>query len=639
MKWRERRSCRTIPILSICLLSCSACLLYFFRLMFLVEDTSFHMMPDVSVQDFLVNTSGCQIPAWDPWDESVKLFYKPTSRYKCSGKPSFLRVLPNAVISLDETFLRYYYEIDPQNVSCIYNEIQRNTSITDENTDNRIILHKPLNLTFDKPLGIDFVKTMCHFVNHADENVQMFHEFLPLTPLKTEVEYRSTRLQDKISPMNRPMNIIFIGLDSISHLNFLRHFPNCKKFLPNGASLFNMEGYTKVGDNTFPNIMPLLTGHFYQHFYNEASNKSMFFDDVAFIWKVFSELGYRTLLAEDAPDIATFNYYRNGFKNPPTDYYYRPFALAVESSEIKKKSKSHCFGNKMEMEVIYDYLKSFVDTLGNDRPFFAFIFLARLTHDILNYAGYADEPTYRLLMHLENSKVLENSLLIFFSDHGIRYGPIRKTYIGQFEERMPFMNLYVPKWFLNKYKVFEQNLNANKKQLTTPFDIHATLLHLASITSGNDDLADIPKRGVSLFKEVPPNRTCTTASISPHWCPCQKFKLISIADYLVQKAAKVIIDFVNNRISAYRKKCATLTLDSILSARLVRKDNSSISDNFLIAVSASPSYAIFEATVHCDSTKENTCHVLDDISRINEYGKQSICINDAELRKFCYCLS
>lgn len=609
--------------------------------MFLVEDTSFHIMPDVSVQDFFVNTSGCQIPAFDPWDESVKVYYKPTSRYKCNGSPSFLRILPNAVISLDDTVLRYYYEVDPSNVSCHFQEIQRNVSIIDENMDNRIILKQVSNLTFDKPLEIDFVKTVCRFVSNPENKVQLFHEFLPLIPLKTAVEYRSTSLQQKLA--TRPLNVIFLGLDSISHLNFLRHFPNCQKFLPSSSSVFDMKGYTKVGDNTFPNIMPLLTGHFYQHYYNDVSNKSMFFDDVDFAWKVFSKLGYRTLLAEDAPDIATFNYYRSGFKQPPTDYYYRPFALAVEKSQLKKDSKSHCFGNKMEMQMIYDYFRSFVDTLGNDRPFFAFMFLARLTHDILNYAGYADDPTYQLLKYLDSANILQNSLLVFYSDHGIRYGPIRKTYIGQFEERMPFLKFYVPKWFLEKYKSIERNLKTNSKQLITPFDVHATLLHLASIISGDPKYADVPKNGISIFREVPFNRTCSDASITPHWCPCQKIKLISKADFLVQKAAAAIIDAINNRLSAYRSICAPLALKNVLSARLVTGEhkNNTIDipeKDYLITITASPSAAVFEATIHCDPTKENICQVIDDISRINEYGKQSICIANAELRKFCYCL-
>lgn len=642
MKWRGRRSWRNLPFLSICAFFCTASVIYFFRLMLLVEETPFHFLPDVSIQDFVVNTSGCQIPAWDPWDDSVKVFYEPVRQYKCNGQPSFLRVLPNAVVTLDETILRYYYEIDPQNVSCVFQEIIRNDSTIDTNTDNRFYLSKFQNLTFDKPLAKDFIKSVCSIKSKFDKERQTFHEFLPLTPLKTAVEYRSTNRKEKL--ISKPLNVIFLGLDSISRLNFLRHFRKCQKFIPTGSKLFNMKGYTKVADNTFPNLMPLLTGHFYQEFYNETYNKTMFFDDVEFSWKFFSDIGYRTLWVEDAPNIATFNYYRSGFKKPPTDYYFRPFALAVEESDVRKSSKSHCFGNKMEMQVIYDYYKSFIDTLGSDRPFFSFMFLARLTHDILNYAGYADEPTYRLLKYLDNSNILQNSLLIFYSDHGIRFGSIRKTYIGQFEERMPFMNLYVPNWFLEEYPEFERNLNINSKRLTTPFDIHATILHLASILSGNQKLKDIPKRGISLFQEVPSSRTCSDASIAQHWCTCQKIKVISKADFLVQRGAVSIIETINNMTGNHREKCAVLSQNEILSARILQiehnisKNNSSESyQDYLLTVSAVPGNAIFEATVKCESVG-STCRIIDDISRINEYGKQSICVPDAVLRKFCYCV-
>ncbi|XP_042896591.1 uncharacterized protein [Parasteatoda tepidariorum] len=633
---------RPYPLFVACFIFCGILVIFYIRFEYSEDKTYSHFFADDTVSSFLIDTSGCQIPAWNPWDDSVQsIFKRVITPYKCSGPLSFLRVLPNSVISLEEALLEYYYEVDLKSVHCTFQEIQRNSTVTDKDIDNRVNLSKSHTLVWDQPLGIDFIKTTCHF----DDNDRVFSEFLPLTPLKSSVERRCLNHQSKLKAQ-RPVNVMFIGIDSISHLNFIRHFPKCQDYLTKYLSPITMNGYNKVGDNTFPNLVPLLTGHSYQFYYDDA-RKNRFFDDVDFSWKAFADLGYRTLLAEDAPDIATFNYYRNGFKSPPTDYYYRPFALAVEKSDIREKQ---CFGSKMEMEVIYDYLKSFLGTMNNTRPFFAFSFLARLTHDVFNFAGYADEPTYQLLKHLNENNFLDNTMLVFFSDHGIRYGDIRKTRIGQYEERLPFMHLIMPKWFLKQNPTINKNLVINSERLTSPYDIHSTILHLASMMSKTTFSISKLSPGLSLFHEIPANRTCSEAGISPHWCTCQVSKPISKSYAIVEKAAETVIDTVNNWTRVY-EKCSTLVLDEIFDARvtdgsmdhvnisMLETKSQQFSYNYLLIVSASPSQAMFEATVRCTTINAiSQCKVIDDISRINEYGKQSDCISDVEIKKFCFCL-
>ena len=52
-------------------------------------------------------------------------------------------------------------------------------------------------------------------------------------------------------------------------------------------------------------------------------HKSQVFDPCNFIWNNYSQLGYRTAYAEDAVAIASFNNHKPGFRQPPTDYYYK----------------------------------------------------------------------------------------------------------------------------------------------------------------------------------------------------------------------------------------------------------------------------------------------------------------------------
>lgn len=111
-----------------------------------------------------------------------------------------------------------------------------------------------------------------------------------------------------------------------------------------------------------------------------------------------------------------------------------------------------------------------------DNKYFALMFMARLTHDDLNNAGYADLPVYQLLSKLFSKKLLNNTIIVFFSDHGLRFGPIRQTLSGKLEERLPFMFIYMPKSLSGGKR--HENLTINQNRLSTPFDVYATLKHI-----------------------------------------------------------------------------------------------------------------------------------------------------------------
>jgi hypothetical protein len=82
-------------------------------------------------------------------------------------------------------------------------------------------------------------------------------------------------------------------------------------------------------------------------------------------------------------------------------------------------------------------------------------------------------------------------VVFFFSDHGIRFGKIRDTLIGKFEERLPFMHVILPPEMKTTYPEIVENLKSNAKKLTTNFDVYETLLDLMDFQAEN-----------------PPNRYC-----------------------------------------------------------------------------------------------------------------------------------
>ena len=109
------------------------------------------------------------------------------------------------------------------------------------------------------------------------------------------------------------------------------------------------------------------------------------------------------------------------------------------------------------------------------QKYFAYISISEMTHDWLLGGQYMDVPYHSLFYNLFNENLLENTIVFFFSDHGLRYGNIRKTHSGEMENRLPFMFIHLPKNIDEKYA---KNLYTNQYRLTTPFDIHATLSHI-----------------------------------------------------------------------------------------------------------------------------------------------------------------
>lgn len=553
---------------------------------------------------------------------------------------------PNSTIILNETVLNTIYNATSSNISCAYRSIHR--KIKTGGNENQFTMSEPKILKFEVPLQEEFLKIECSL------GKKNFTQFIPLVPLKPKIE-KSVEFQKNDSDA---LNIILIGIDSISKLNFLRHFNKCHTFLKNNLSAIDMKGYTKVADNTFPNLTPLLTGQFVEHYWNESMNSKMYFDDLDFIWKKYSQKGYATFFAEDSPYTGTYNYLKKGFKNPPTDYYFRPMSLAMDNSDLKKEGGGYCLNSQLEIDIIYGYLEDFVQTMGN-RLHFSFTMISTLTHDYLNDAGYADEPTYNLLKNLWINGILNRSMLAIFSDHGIRFGPIRETYIGKFEERMPFMFMVLPKWFLERNETVARNLEKNQNRLTTHFDVHATLYQMLNITHllTDDEKSIVTPNGISLLEEIPSYRTCEMAKIMPHWCPCQVYQYLPRNDKIAVKASMAIIQEINRQLEPFKDICARLEIDKITDAKLsqandivlrfikhkndvenrqiVYGDKVSPLSDYLITIKVRPGDGMIEGTVRYN-TKDESLQVLG-ISRINMYGLQSICINSQELRKFCYC--
>ncbi|XP_014661409.1 PREDICTED: uncharacterized protein LOC106804652 [Priapulus caudatus] len=469
--------------------------------------------------------------------------------------------------------------------------------------------------------------------------------FHPVKEDMTVVKSNNSNGKSPRANSARP-NVVLLGMDSVSRLNFIRQMPSTYLFLKTTLGAVELLGYNKVGDATFPNLLALLTGKFKQQLATVDEMERMPLDDFPFVWKDFKRQDYRTLYIEDECIMSTFNYVKRGFESPPTDHYLRPFVCAVESHFETDHVAPPCVGMKTLSEVLLDYFVEFLATDHRGKSKFGFVFLARDSHNRLNFA--ADEMHRRFFDKMHEKEILRNTIVVYFSDHGLRVGRELQTTIGKLEERTPFAFVIAPESFRSRHRLLYDNLRQNAVRLTTPFDIHATLKHLLQI--GQTKPYEHAGHGVSLFDDVPPNRTCADAKIPPHWCACDMshVKVASDSTGTVRRAAVALLNSINEQTRKYRTACLPFLLQTIQDARVsVDGASGETSRRYLITIVAradgddrkggrASSETVFAGTViyYPDTSTFTVAH---EISRLNIYGRQSRCVLHPKIRKLCYC--
>uniref|UniRef100_L7LZ52 Sulfatase n=1 Tax=Rhipicephalus pulchellus TaxID=72859 RepID=L7LZ52_RHIPC len=525
----------------------------------------------------------CSLPVVHPLHPSVWPYLKRTVPIQCKVRQPWLTFVDN------RGNLRFNdssgYKLD--SLRCTYTPAERDG-------DDKVIYGDPVPFTRDKtPLQHDVVYVSCrnYFEIPVYSNV---HAVLRMP--------KSMVTSPPPKATNRP-NVLVFGLDSISRLSMMRLLPKTYTFLTDVLGSVVFRGMNKVGDNTFPNLVALLTGmEAYTQLEHPGTNGDTF-DDVRFIWKDFKRDGYLTLFAEDFPEYGVFNYLARGFRDPPTDFYFRPYCLAMENSFLMRSSSNLCYGNVPKHVLQIDYVRRFIEVNNGSRPYFAFSFLVEISHEYMQQVAAADEDILQFLTEIRDRGHLDNTFLFFLSDHGHRFDSIRETFVGRLEERLPFFAVRPPSrspWpkhdsatrrgsatsdsgsavsFLAESTTVTsasllKALQSNAGRLTTPYDTYETFRDILSL-GRHGSFTDKWRSdfGISLFREIPLSRTCDLAKVPEQYCSCDAEEPIEVSSKIVEKAALALVDKVNNLLevglgnASYR--CARLTIRKIQDAREV----------------------------------------------------------------------
>ncbi|KAH8418064.1 hypothetical protein KR222_011402, partial [Zaprionus bogoriensis] len=489
---------------------------------------------------------------------------------------------------------------------------------------------------FVVPQHLDAIITECR--SSKDNKVVQQDAFSLVQPKIEEFNGSSP----SVNVSQRRPNVLLWGIDSLSRMNFQRTMPLMHKYLRE-KNWFELQGYNKMGDNTYPNLMAMLTGYNSTRSMSVCRPKSVGgLDACRFLWKTYKEHGYMTAYAEEWGRCSTFNYNKKGFLKPPTDYYARPFILAIEK-QLKKKLNfgiPYCVGRRHYAEYVYDSALQFTEVYRNQSTFGMF-WTNSFSHNNFALPSSMDSRILEYMQALNQSGTFDNSIILFFSDHGMRFGNLRKLNSGFLEERMPILYIWVPTWLRNKYPEFEHGLQLNRNRLTSPYDIYATLMHILELET---PLEKLPKpEGCpschSVFFEVSESRDCRDAGIGEHWCTCSSFKEHFENDDTIKKVAEQLINATNAFLASSNLtgKCQTLKLANIQSVQMKVNLNSTNLGTYLVRYEAAPRGALFESSATWNNATEKISVDVPDISRLDSYRKVSECVNDSIAKKFCIC--
>lgn len=572
--------------------------------------TVYHRKPP---EKFLVNSKQCQIPEYDVWDPQMMTLIKYEEYKPCQKGP------PLTDVVYDSSDKKYKLRMI------------RETSNTCYYGDNTIEVNKRLPKEVYLESDSDFVLVKCYnafqFVTYMN-----FHTLLPH---KSEVASRSQKWKSK---KRKPPSVLVFGIDTLSRLNFFRTMKRTSKtVLEDPNEWFPLEGYNKVGRNTFPNLMAMLKGWSESEVYRICDPVNKYLDEhCPLIWKDFQKNGYVTAYAEDFDSYSTFKFLTKGFKNPPTDYYFMPMFEKATTLEFSK-----CIGNKYEPEIVYEYAIDFAKRF-KDTPYFGFFWTNDFSHHYVSEPSGIDEKVNDYIKELISGDTLDNTIVFLMSDHGVRFGDAREVpYIGKHEDFLPLMYIRLPKWMKKERPDIVKALKANKNTLTSHFDTFLTLRDILSMSSTEESSFENSSVGCpmcqSYFKKIEEQRSCTLAGIPPEYCACEEYSEACGVE-TSYKVANAVIEYLNNKISKHNKVSDILCrYVDIKSSPIVTLGGGNL---FKINMYILPG-GLIEGFVGKEFKEDKSYDlVVKNVQRIDAMGKNAseICPVEREIFEFCFCL-
>ncbi|OXA63650.1 hypothetical protein Fcan01_03216, partial [Folsomia candida] len=614
----------------------------------------------------LINTTNCRIPDFSPWEPEVIPFLKEANLIEnCSQKYQNWSHMDEDNLILDhKEMLKTNFTFE-KNLSCCYKAIERTAPGTQYNDWSASVSNcTPIKSSKTK-ISAEFIVVECSIKNKGSNEppkYRMWHGIATTSNIerkhliKRKLEFWK---KHKTETNYRPPNILIIGHDSTSRLNFRRQMPKTLTVLENLGAV-EMLGYMRVGESTFPNFVASLTGYNITE-YTELCMKNDMLDqdDCPFIWRRFDAANYLTALIEDEPNCAIFHYKKAGFSRQQVDFYSRPMFLdATRQHQKDKNPKSQilftapCISYQTNDEAMLTYLESIID-FGekNSVPLFPIAFATYNTHGDLNGLKLADGTYASFLQKMKTKGTLDNTILFVLGDHGVRFGSMKNTLTGSYEENLPNLWIFLPHRIKKRFPEWENALKINSRRLTSPFHMYWTLNYILdkftqtpppqnealtiSITNNSSkqhkNISKIFRRKYQhrhLFEPVIRDASCSDVGVPDELCTCHFKNSLDLGDPLLEKASNAALNETNAKFQS--TNCSKLKLGNIIGGAIIDRPKKKI----VVGFTTNPGNFSVEAVLNYEEKKLGLSHM----QRTDKINQSHVwCVNNAKLELFCYC--
>ncbi|GMR62040.1 hypothetical protein PMAYCL1PPCAC_32235, partial [Pristionchus mayeri] len=442
-----------------------------------------------------------------------------------------------------------------------------------------------------------------------------------------------------------PSVYIFV-VDSVSNSQALRSLPKTLSLLKKEHDAVNMRHVNKVGENSHPNGLALFFGKLVTRLdrslfgledvepdWDKTEHCHGFLDDKGFVLEDFTKAGYASLMAEDWAS-GVFNYPTCwGFSSPPVTHYMRPFQIHYEKRQMVSRRfqgpdqclESHSF--------LYQYLSAFIHQYPTT-PKIALTWASNVAHNDEDRLFHFDAQLFDLFR--SHREEFDRSYVFLMGDHGMRFGAVRNTWIGNREVNNPMLFLSVPRHLRARLNPM---LKDNAEKLLTSFDIHASLVDILRDPEMKTQEGPKERWGSSLFRPLPGGeRSCRTLPIPVRYCLCE-WNRTEVVDFKERKQmGEAATGLLNDRLRSENMTdvCEEFSLKQVKTINRIDGTRGIHEIHF----KTNQCNAQFKALIRVE--KENGTLIAklasDEFTRTNSYGNSAECMNSrAELRPICCC--
>jgi hypothetical protein len=262
------------------------------------------------------------------------------------------------------------------------------------------------------------------------------------------------------------------------------------------------------------------------------------------LWNIARDkLGFTTFWSLDnCPDKSARDYHAY----PTVDS--RVVAPICLAGVLLSHKEATCVGGKFVDRHVLDGLESFWDQHRGARKFAA-VQLITPHEESEKLLIEVDHVLSAFFRRFEERGDLEDTAIIFWSDHGINFGKYASTHDGEIEKMFPFVNVIVPH---GVSPAMHENLRAATEELTTPYDLYEVARSLlyypdAPPAFGHDPknpplpkpenshiMASFQKKldPVDLTRvRLPSARSCWDANIPMEFCTCIPWRTTTESKY------------------------------------------------------------------------------------------------------------